>query len=183
MTRRNLRNGVADPRGLSSAGLRMLGIMLISLGLIVVSMAFLPEGESEGVVVIFPFVFGNVGGGAAVALTIMFFIFFVISSILPWYMLQRRSGLDDRFVILNQQGRSWGRDSETMEYIITTELPDELRHSIYIEADQGSIRLRSTEDEDFLRSYNLPRGFEVDEIDYDYEGNYLVLKLQLKRSA
>ncbi len=77
---------------------------------------------------------------------------------------------------------SKGVDLDTMEYIITTELPKELMDSVYIEADDEEVYLMSTADDRFFKSYTVPEGFEVDEIDYDYEGNYLIMKLMLKRS-
>ena len=162
----------------------MLGLILISVGLLIASMAFVPDSlDFEGVIIIFPFVFGNVSGGAAIIFTIAFFSFFILTSLLPWYIFSRRSGLTDGVATYKRDDRPWGRDSDTMEYIITTELPRRLRKSIYIEADGEEIHLRSTQGEVFLRSYSLPRGFEEAEIDYDYEGNYLILKLMLKRSV
>lgn len=169
-------------RGLSSAGLRMLGMMLIAIGLIIASLAFVHEGwGGEGFIVIFPFVFGNVGGWATFVFTIIFFALFILSSLLPWYMIQKRGDLGDGFVTFRREGRPRPRDSDTMEYVITTEIPGRLRNTVYIEAAEEEIYLRSNMDDSFFRSYTLPRDFEVDEIDYDYEGGYLVLKLLLKR--
>lgn len=157
-------------------------MMLIVIGLLFASMAFIPEGvDGEGAVIIFPFVFGNVGRWAAVVFTLTFLALFILSSLLPWYMIQKRSGIDDGHVAVHREGRPRGRRTDTMEYLITTELPGKLRKGIYIEADEEVIHLRSPQDEAFLRSYTLPEGFEVDEIDYNYEGNYLLLKLLLKR--
>jgi len=185
MARRGLwRTCLADSRGLSSSGLRMVGIMLIFVGLVVASMAFAPEGvEGQGAVVIFPFVFGNMGVGAASVFSLMFFALFILSSLLPWYMIKRRSSLGDRLVAAHPEERPRCRSLDTMEYLITAELPGRLRRSIYIEADEEAIYLRSAEDEAFLRSYSLPSGFEVDDIDYSYEGSFLLLKLVLKRDV
>ena len=161
----------------------MLGMMLIVIGLLFASMAFVPGGvDGEGAVIIFPFVFGNVGGWTAVVFTLTFFALFILSSLIPWYMIQKRTGIGDGRVAVHLEGRPRGRRTDTMEYLITTELPGRLRRSIYIEADEEAIHLRSTRDEAFLRSYTLPEGFEVDGIDSNYEGNYLLLKLLLKRS-
>lgn len=169
-------------RGLSSSGLRMMGIMLIIVGLIVASMALSPEvAESGGAIIVFPFAFGTVGGGAAALFGIMFFALFILSSLLPWYMIQRRGGLGDRFSAYQPEEGWRRRGSDTMEYIITTELPGGLMRSIYIESDCDAIHLRSTLDEAFNRSYDLPSGFEVEDIAYNYEGRFLVLKLMLKR--
>jgi hypothetical protein len=176
------RTDLVDSRGLSSSGLRLMGMMLILVGLVVASMAFVPEDvEGQGAVVIFPFVLGNIGVGAASVFSLMFFALFILSSLLPWYMIQRRSSLGNRLATVHTEERPRCRGLDTMDYIITAELPVRLRRSIYIEADEEAIHLRSTEDEAFLRSYSLPSGFEVDNIDYSYEGSFLLLKLMLKR--
>ena len=183
-SRSSRKSGPTGFRGLSSAGLRMLGLMLVSGGLLVTSMAFISDGvEGEGVIIIFPFVFGNVNGVTAAIFTLLFFAFFILSSLLPWYVFARRRGFADGVVNFKHEDHWRSKDSDTMEYIITTELPRRLRKSIYFETDGEEIQLRSTEGESFIKSYSLPKGFEVDEIDYDYDGDYLVLKLILKRSV
>lgn len=169
---------LASSGGVSSAGLRMLGMLLIVFGLLITSMAFVAEG-GEGVVVIFPFVFGNVGGWSAVALSIAFLAIFVLTSLLPWILVTRRGGFG-----FGSGTIGWDlgpRESEVMEYMITIEVPRHLRRTIYVEGEDGTIYLRSTADESFHRSYRLPEGFEVDEYDHEYEGDYLLLKLILKK--
>lgn len=178
---RELRENEGKFRGLTSSGLRMLGMILIIIGMLITSLAFVSIGEEgNGVVIIFPFVFGNVGGWASVVFTITLLTFFILSSVIPWYLISR-SLPRNRPINIGPEGHRWGSDSETMEYIITTELPGRMRNSIYIESDEEEINLKSSKDEKFLKSYTLPEGFQLDEIYYDYEGNYLVLKLLLKR--
>lgn len=170
---------LASSGGVSSAGLRMLGMLLIVFGLLITSMAFVAEG-GEGVIVIFPFVFGNVGGWSAVALSITFLTIFVLTSLLPWILVTRRSGSS-----FSSRPIGWDlgpRESEVMEYMITIEVPSHLRSTIYVEGGDGTVQLRSSADESFHRSYRLPEGFEVDEYDHEYEGDYLLLKLKLIRS-
>jgi len=179
MTRRP-RNGKLDSRGLSSSGLRMIGLTLIVLGLVVTFLAMTGDVEDGRVNFVFPFVFTNVGGWGMFTVSLLLFAFFILSSLLPWYLISRRGRLDS-FIPFRQEWHARSSGPDTMEYIITTELPDRLRRRVYIEAADEEIRLRSTEDEAFLRSYSLPEGFEVEEIDYDYEGSYLVLKLSLIR--
>ena len=153
----------------------MLGMLFIVLGLMVVSMALVPS-EGEGVVVIFPFVFTNVGGWAAVALTLGFLGLFLAISFLPWFLASkgvwgRRSG-----------PRNWEHiGSETTEYIITIDLPKRLRKTIYIESGEDVVHIRSSADPSFHRSYRLPGGFDIDTYNYEYESNYLLLKLKLMR--
>ena len=170
----------ASSGGVSSVGLRMLGMLLIVFGLLITSMAFVVEG-GEGVIVVFPFVFGNVGGWSAVILSIAFLAIFVLTSLLPWILVTWRSGSG-----FGSGSIGWElgtRESEVMEYMITIEVPGHLRRTIYVEGGDGTMQLRSSADESFHRSYRLPEGFEVDEYDHEYEGDYLLLKLILKRKV
>jgi hypothetical protein len=164
--------------GISSAGLRMLGMLFIVFGLLITTMAFATEG-GEGVIIIFPFVFGNVGGWASLLLTIVFLGIFIATSLLPWIIVSRRR----EYGYSPYKWEHAPRASETMEYIITIDLPDRLRRTVYIEGNDGVVHLKSSVDESFYRSYSLPEGFEVDEYSYEYDGNYLLLKLKLKRSV
>ncbi len=166
--------------GISSTGLRMLGMLLIVFGLLITSMAFVSEG-GEGVIIIFPFVFGNIGGWSALVLSIAFLAIFVLTSLLPWVLVSRKSGSG-----FGSGSISWDlgpRESEIMEYMITIEVPNHLKRTIYVEGEDGTVHLRSSVDESFYRSYRLPEGFEVDEYDHEYEGDYLLLKLILKRQV
>ena len=54
---------------LSSWSLRIIGLALFAMGLIVVSMAFI-SSEMDGYIMIFPFVFGNLKGLPAIAITL-----------------------------------------------------------------------------------------------------------------
>ena len=165
--------------GISSTGLRIGGMLLIIFGLLITSIALTPEGGSgEGVIVIFPFVFGNIGGWATVALSIAFLGIFIASSLLPWLLFSKKGWGNG----LNQARWEYRpRESEVMEYMITIDLPRELRKTVYIEEEGNFVHLKSSA-EDFHRSYTLPVGFEVDEYRYEYEGSYLLLKLKLKRT-
>ena len=180
MTRRKLQIGRFNLRGISSSGLRMIGLTLIATGLMVTSLAITGNDEGGGAIILFPFVFTNVGGWGIFAVLLLMFSFFITSSLLPWYLFSRKGHLNN-FLPFKHESASRSRNPDTMEYIITTELPEGLRKRVYIETGEEEIYLRSIEDNGILRSYSLPRGFEVEEIDYDYEGSYLVLKLKLIR--
>ncbi len=168
--------------GISSSGLRMAGMLLIAFGLLVTSLALMPQGaEGEGFVFIFPFFLGNVSGTMATRLTILFFVIFIATWILPWYMLSRR-----RVYVSNVENVVWEprpHESESMEYIITIDLPEQLKRTIYIDDDERTIHLRSSLDESFRRSYSLPSGFEVEDYNYEYDGSYLLLKLKLRKTV
>jgi len=164
--------------GVSSSGLRVAGILLIVFGLMVTSMAMLPEG-GEGAIVLFPFVFGEVSSGVAMLLSFVFLGVFVVSSLLPWYMFSRRRREWSGYRTVEWEVRP--RESEAMEYMITLEVPPELKRTVFIEGVGEEVRLGSSVDGSFSRVYDLPGGYEVDEYNYEYEGDYLVLRLRLKR--
>ena len=156
--------------------LKMMGLLLILLGILIVSIALMP-GEGEGVIILFPFVF-RVSGGLALLLSTLFFIAFAASMILlPWYLISR-GGIGE----VEEVWTPLRRRRETTEYIITLEVPRRLRRTLYVEVgEEGEIYLRSTKDPTFERSYTLPAGFDVEDVEFDYEGNYLILRLLLRK--
>jgi len=163
--------------GVTTSGIRVLGLLLIVLGFMVSSIALMPE-DGEGVIVLFPFVFGNVSGLGAAFLSLLFMAVFLGMYILPWYIMRRQREGFRGFNPVRWDVRP--RESEAMEYMITLEVPPRLRKTIYIEGEGGEVRLGSSSDASFHKSYSLPEGFEVDEYNYEYEGDYLVLRLKLK---
>jgi hypothetical protein len=72
----------------------MLGMTLIVFGILITSMAFISEG-GEGVIVIFPFVFGSVSGWGTVAISVVFFGMFLAMSLLPLIHVFRRTSADE----------------------------------------------------------------------------------------
>lgn len=167
-------------RGISSAGLRLLGSLLIILGFLIVSLSFV-VGGGEGFIFIFPFFFSGAGGWASIVLTILFFLVFVASSLLPWFLVTRGRGHGFMFSTMRREHVQ--EESKAMDYVITIDVPSRLRRTIYIESNGNAVHLRSNVDGSFHRSYRLPEGFDVDEYDYEYEGSYLLLRLKLKRRA
>lgn len=154
-------------------------MLLIVFGLMVTSIAMMPE-DAEGGFVLFPFVFGEISSGMAVLLSFVFLGVFVASSLLPWYLFNRRRREWSGFRTVEWEVRP--RESEAMEYMITLEVPPELKRTVFIEGVGDEVRLESSVDGSFSRRYDLPQGFEVDEYNYEYEGDYLVLRLKLKRA-
>ena len=153
--------------------LRIMGLLLILLGILTVSIAMIP-GEGEGVIILFPFIF-RVSGRLALLLSTLLFIVFAASIILlPWYLISR-GGMDEEV---------WTplRRRETTEYIISLRVPRGLRGSLYVEVgEDDEIYIRSTRDPTFERSYRIPAGFDVEDVEFDYEGDYLILRLLLRR--
>jgi hypothetical protein len=164
--------------GISSSGLRMLGMLLIVFGLMITSIALLP-GDAEGVVIIFPFVIGNISGTAAAVLSVVFLGVFMATALLPWFLFSRRRGPCDGYGPFRWEPRP--SRAEMMEYMITIEVPAKLRNTVYIEEERGVVHLWSRADPSFHRSYTLPEGFDVGDYSYEYDGGYLILKLKLER--
>ena len=170
--------------GLSaSPAFLVAGFMLIMLGLMITAWALLPA--SDATVVIFPFIFSDVNSSSALLMSIMFFAMFSLSSLLPLFLIMRRRSdvdFDGEFYTL-QDTTVMGRNSgETIEYIITLDVPKSLKDSIYIEEDDESLMLLSNADESFVKTYSLPEGFHVDDVESDYEGNFLLVKVSLMRN-
>jgi len=156
----------------SGSRLRLTGFVLMFAGLLVASLAFVED--SEGVVVVFPFVYG-VDGLAGIVLSFLFMGVFLAASLLPWLMLSRR-GLSRQSVEVESV-----RD-EAVDYLITVDVPEGLGRTIFVDGGgSGSVVLRSTADSGFRRVYSLPGGFSVEEYTYQYEANYLVLRFRLVR--
>jgi len=159
---------------LHPALLRIMGLLLILLGILTVSIALMP-GEGEGIIILFPFAF-RVSGRLALLLSTLLFIVFAASIILlPWYLISR-GGMDEEIWTPLRRRR------EATEYIISLRVPRGLRGSLYVEVgEDDEIYVRSTRDPTFERSYRIPAGFDVEDVEFDYEGDYLILRLLLRR--
>jgi len=158
------------------------GFMLVLLGLMVTSWAFIPQGGAT--VVFFPFVFNGVGGPVALLISLIFFTLFSLSSLLPLYLLLRRNDYtdwDEGLYNLYDSVVSGGNTTESLEYMITTEIPGGLKDSIYLEEDDDSIILMSSKDTNFVKTYNLPEDYHVDEVESEFEGSFLLVRVRLTR--
>jgi len=156
--------------------------MLVLLGLMVTSWAFIPQGGAT--VVFFPFVFNGVGGPVALLISLIFFALFSLSSLLPLYLLLRRNDYtdwDEGLYNLYDSVVSGGNTTESLEYMITTEIPGGLKDSIYLEEDDDSIILMSSKDTNFVKTYNLPEDDHVDEVESEFEGSFLLVRVRLTR--
>ena len=158
-----------------------LAMMLIGLSIAASGLVAGAAGD-EGVMVVFPFITGNVSGWVAGLYSFLFFAVVVSASILPWYIHTRVEVAydgDDDLITLQESKMPGGEGYESVEYMITTELPKRLQKTVTIESDEETIYLKSSADAGFNRSYPIPEGFDLEGIDYDYEEGYLVLKLRL----
>jgi len=152
------------------------------MGLFVVSFAFIPLTGAK--IVVFPLMFENVNAVTAVLMSLMFFSMFAVSSLLPFYLsLRRNRGFDwDEGIYSLQESRgSSSNVTETVEYMITTEIPERLKDTIYIEDNLNEVVLLSEKDPGFQKFYNIPDSFIIDSVESAYEDKFLVLKIKLVR--
>jgi len=160
-----------------------MGLAMMLLGLSIAASALVAVAAGgEGVTIMFPFITGNVSGWVAGLYSLIFFAVVISASMLPWYIHTRAEAsrdIGDDLITLQESKMLGGEGYESVEYMITTELPKRLQKSMTIEADEETIYLRSSAEAGFNRSYPIPEGFDLEGIDYDYEEGYIVLKLNL----
>lgn len=141
-------SGIIYPKKL----LFISGVILILLGLTVTAMGITPGFFDGEVIVLFPFFIGTASGWWAAAASILFFIAFMIMSLIP-LMISGRHGrfnrVDEAWYSI-QNGRMSGVGfEEKIEYMITTKMPSTLLESIYFESYNGKIVIKSEFDESF----------------------------------
>ncbi|MFA9495156.1 MAG: B-box zinc finger protein [Candidatus Bathyarchaeota archaeon] len=158
------------------------GFLLVMMGLFVTSFAFIPLTNAK--IIVFPFVFENVSSITAVLMSLMFFTMFAATSLLPLYISLQKSKVyewDEGIYTLNENKFMGGNVTETIEYMITTEVPETLKDTIFLEDNLNEIILLSEKDNGFNRSYSIPDQFIIDSIESAYEDEFLVLKVKLVR--
>jgi hypothetical protein len=162
------------------SSLLVAGFGLIMVGLMVVAYAVTPPNST---IVFFPFFVFGAGGTAAFIVGMAFFVLFMASTLLPVYLALRRGGPVewDEEIYTMHEGTPLSSFYETIEYMITTEIPQGLEGSIYIEEDEGRLMLLSSRDSGYVRVYDLPPNCLVDDLESDYEGNYLLLRVRLRK--
>jgi hypothetical protein len=158
------------------------GFLLVMIGMFVTSFAFIPLTNAR--IIIFPFVFENVSSITAVLMSLMFFTMFAVTSLLPLFISLQRSKVyewDEGIYTLNETHFSGSNVTETQEYMITTEIPDALKDTIFLEDNLNEIVLLSDKDNGFNRAYSIPDQFIIDSVESAYEDQFLVLKVKLVR--
>lgn len=162
------------------------GILLMLLGISVMASGIILGLPAAGITIVFPFVVGEVSPTVAAGYSFLFFLAVISASLIPWYvhsMMEEYGSYDeDMDGVMIQEGKMQSGES-TVDYVITTEVPKKLVKTIVVETSVRGVSLRSTADRGFSRSYNLPQGFNLEGLDYDYDGGYLVLNLRLGREG
>ena len=152
------------------------------MGLFVTSFAFIPLTGAK--IVVFPLVFENVNAVTAVLMSLMFFSMFAVTALLPFYLTLRRNRdfeWDEGIYTLQESRGSSSNVTEKVEYMITTEVPENLKDTIYIEDNLEEVVLRSEKDPGFQRKYNIPESYVIDSVESAYEDGFLLLKIKLVR--
>jgi len=158
------------------------GVLLVIMGLFIASFAFIPLTGAK--IVVFPFFFENVNSITAILMSLMFFSMFAVVSLLPIYLTMKRSMFYDWDEGIYSIQKSYGSSSnvtETIEYMITTEIPEGLKDTIYIEDNYEEVVLRSEMDPNFQKNYNIPDSYIIDSVESAYEDSFLLLKIKLIR--
>lgn len=158
------------------------GALLMIMGLFVTSFAFIPLTGAK--IVVFPLMFENVSTVTAVLMSLMFFCMFAVTSLLPLYLTLRRNRdfeWDEGIYTLQESHGSSSNVTEKVEYMITTEIPEGLKDTIYIEDNLEEVVLRSEKDPGFQKNYNIPDSYIIDSVESAYEDGFLLLKIKLIR--
>jgi hypothetical protein len=161
-----------------SSRLNSLGLLLMVLGILIVSISFTPE-EGDDIAPFFPLNTSNMSRVISSILSVALLSLFVIMLVLPRNIFEKRRRFKRHFDVF-----SWNthpRTSEEIEYMITIKIPSGIENTVYVdEGEMGVIRIYSHIDSTFYRSYDLPSGYEVEGYTFEYDGDYLVIKLKLK---
>lgn len=156
------------------------GITLILIGIMTIAYSLVPEGDSN--LIFFPFIFTKINPTTAFLMTLLFYGIFTISSLLPIYLSLRKTGFHEwGEEIYSLHDTTLRGSKDTVEYMITTEIPQKLQKTIFIEDEIDRVLLLSNKDKNFVKIYNLPEGYIIDSVESDYEENFLVLKIQLRK--
>ena len=156
------------------------GALLVMMGLFVTSFAFIPLSGAK--IIVFPLMFENVSSVTAVFMSLMFFSMFAVTSLLPFYLTLRRNRdfeWDAGIYTLQETRGSSSSVTEKVEYMITTEIPDSLKDTIYIEDNLDEVILKSEKDPGFQRNYMIPDSYIIDSVESAYEDGFLLLKIKL----
>lgn len=158
------------------------GAMLLMMGLFVTSFAFIPLSGAK--IVVFPLMFENVSAVTAVLMSLMFFSMFGVTSLLPFYLSLRRNRdfeWDEGIYTLQETRGSSSNVTEKVEYMITTEIPENLKDTIFIEDNLDEVVLKSEKDPEFQKNYLIPDSYIIDSVESAYEDGFLLLKIKLVR--
>ena len=159
------------------------GALMIILGLSTAAAGIVAGLPTGGITVVFPFIVGDVSPWISGFYSFLFFVTVATASLLPWYIHThvKQPYTETGGLTVMEGNLSGGAGFEHVEYVITAELPQRLNKTILVESSGTTINLYSTLDKEFNKRYTIPEGHDLKGLDYDYEEDYLVLRLHLIR--
>jgi len=170
-----------DYRARKKKVLLVAGIVLFMLGLSTMAAGLVVGLPVGSVSIVFPFLMGDVTPLVAGLYSLLFFAAVGCAAFLPWYLHTKHEATLGSGEYALTEEREGCEDYEHVEYMITTELERRLNKTITVEPRDASVVLHSTADPGFRKSYPIPDGCDIEGLDYDYDGGYLVLRLHLVR--
>jgi hypothetical protein len=160
----------------------IIGIYLIASIILTSSIILFPKLGTR--IILFPFTFEGLNGVTAIMASIIFFVLFTLPSIIPFYLnyhYSRHYVWGDSLFSLNENNSKTNTVTETVDYMITSEVPQKLKDSIDIYDNDTELVIKSISDKRFIKVYPLPENHTVDSLQYEFEGDFLLLKVSLKR--
>lgn len=167
-----------------------LGIGLIFAGMILMMIASILTAPGGGgiFVGIFPFFIGTVSEPVALAITVVFIIISLLVMFLPWILGPRRvlravkkmanlKTEDFQLRELEKKGKS-----EIEDYLITLKMSGLKEDDIEVRVFNNDLIVQASKNgEMFRKTYDLPSGYEPKGIGYNYEADFLIIRVSLKR--
>ena len=163
----------------------MLGVALILAGILLMTAASsLYTDDGESTLIIFPFLM-KMSGTATLILTVIYVAISILMVFLPWILISRRFRAAAERLAYGSitPHRVIRRAGMIKDYILTLKMPGFKSENISIKVFGNTLSVEACRDGKaaFTREYRLPEGYETESIKYDFEGDFLIIRLKLKR--
>ena len=165
----------------------MLGVALILAGILLMTAASsLYTDDGESTLIIFPFLV-KISGTAALILTVIYVAISILMVFLPWILISRRFRAVERLARIEYGSitphRVIRKTGMIKDYILTLKMPGFKSEDISIKVFGSTLNVEACRDGKtvFTREYRLPEGYEAESIKYNFEGDFLIIRLKLKR--
>jgi len=166
----------------------MLGVALILAGILLMTAASsLYTDDGESTLIIFPFLV-KMSGTATLILTVIYLAISILMVFLPWILISRRFRAAAERLARIEYGsitphRVIRRASMIKDYILTLKMPGFKSEDISIKVFGNTLNVEACRDGKtaFTREYRLSEGYEAESIKYNFEGDFLIIRLKLKR--
>jgi len=167
-----------------------LAIAFIFIGMLLMMLASILSfsgGEGGGGIVVFPFFFVSLSGTLAFVVIVAFLVLSLTFVFLPWILgpkrilrvAERITGLKSGDLEL-REGKKIHTDG-VEDYLITLKMPGFKEENIEVRVFHNELTVQGSKNgEVFRRTYELPRGFEPKGVKYNFEADFLVIRVSLK---